>query len=351
MTLKQEQDAPLISVCIPAFNGEKYIRECVASVLAQSETNFELLIIDNCSTDGTHSICSKFTDGRVRVLKNSRNIGSIENFNRCIQNASGELIILLPVDDLIERDCLKVLSRGLIDNASVGIAFGSSVQIDHRGKTIRANLVIQRDGIVDRKDAVKIIAERFNPIQHPMVRAKVFAEVGKFDKRYGCFCDIHLWSKVLFCGWDAYVACESLSAIRHHEDQGQTFFRQNTKSNLSKLSGHYGQPLTSRFYWKNHYNLLFFRFVRFFNRNAKNMLGALNDLESVMINNLVRSHLSNIYRSIRYFSVSSFAAEAALFMRIVKLYGPVRSLKSYLSVVISVARKSFSFINGASRES
>ena len=345
------QNAPLISVCVPVFNGESYIRDCVASVLGQSERDFELLIIDNCSSDRTLEICSEFTDPRMRVLKNSRNIGSIENFNRCIKNAIGELIILLPADDLLERDCLALLSRGINDNPSVGMAFGSSLQIDDQGKQVGMKLVTDKNGILDREEAVEMIARKFNPVQHPMVRSKVFSQIGKFNRRFGCFCDIQLWSKVLFCGWDAYVVSKPLTAIRCHENQGQSLFRQNTKGNLKKLSGHYGQTLPSTFYKRNHFNLLYFRYVRFFNRGINAMLSAPGDLENVMMHNLVRSHLSNVYYSIRHLNLSSFTAEMALAMRLLKLYGLARILNSYFSVVISVLRKTFAFANRTSQGS
>jgi glycosyltransferase involved in cell wall biosynthesis len=337
--------APLISVCIPTFNEERYIRESVASVLAQSEQNFELLIIDNCSTDRTPNICREFCDPRIRILQNSRNIGSIENFNKCIQNAIGELIILLPADDLLERDGLELLSRALIENPSVGIAFGSSIQIDHRGKNIGATLVVQQTGILDSENAIKMIANKFNPIQHPMVRSTVFSQVGTFNGRLGCFTDIHLWSRALFLGWDAYVVSKPLTAIRRHENQGQILFRQNTKANLKTLSSHYGQPLTSGFYKENHFNLLFLRFVRFFNCNARSLSSAPNDLENVMISNLVRSHLSNVLHSARQLNLSSFTAEMALSMRLLKLYGLGRILKLYVSVVTARLRKTFAFVD------
>ena len=67
------QQLPLVSVCIPVFNGEKYILECINSVLEQSYTNFELLILDNCSTDSTFTIIEKIGDSRISYVKNENN--------------------------------------------------------------------------------------------------------------------------------------------------------------------------------------------------------------------------------------------------------------------------------------
>jgi len=81
---------PLISICIPVFNGEKYIKESIDNVLIQTEKNFELLIVDNCSTDYTLEIVASYNDPRIIVFKNTSNLGSLRNFNRCIELSRGE---------------------------------------------------------------------------------------------------------------------------------------------------------------------------------------------------------------------------------------------------------------------
>ncbi len=63
-------EVPLISICIPVFNGEKYVRECIDSALRQTEKNFELIVVDNCSTDHTLEILATYNDPRINVFKN-----------------------------------------------------------------------------------------------------------------------------------------------------------------------------------------------------------------------------------------------------------------------------------------
>ena len=324
---------PLISVCIPVFNGEKYIRGCIASVLAQSEPDFELLISDNCSTDRTLEICREFSDPRIRIIRNARNIGSIENFSQCVRSAIGELFILLPVDDLLEKDCLQLLSRGFREHPSVGIAFGACRQIDDQGNTIREKPLVEQTALLHREQAIKMIAEDFNPIQHPMVRSKLFLEIGAFNEGLGCFSDIYLWSKALFLGVDAYVVSQPVTAMRCYDRQGQTLFLQNTKDNLRLLSGHYGQALPPSFYRKNHYNLLFSQFVRFFNGNLAGTLSNPGDTENTMLRNLVRSHLGNAYLSVRGFNLPSLAMELALSVKLAAWFGPIRILRAYSAVL------------------
>ena len=70
---------------IPVFNGENFISDCISSVLEQTFNDFELIIIDNCSEDNTCAIVNSFSDSRINLIINDRNIGSIANFNKCIE--------------------------------------------------------------------------------------------------------------------------------------------------------------------------------------------------------------------------------------------------------------------------
>ena len=110
---------PLISVCIPVFNGEKYIKESIDSVLIQTEKNFELLIVDNCSTDSTLEIVASYNDPRINVFKNTTNLGSLRNFNRCIELSRGEYFIILPHDDILMPTMLETFCKPLIADPKI----------------------------------------------------------------------------------------------------------------------------------------------------------------------------------------------------------------------------------------
>ncbi len=82
----------MLSVIMPAYNSEDYITKCIESVLNQSYTNFEFIIIDDCSTDRTSEIISRFKDKRIRYYKNERNLGCTKSLNRALKLANGEII-------------------------------------------------------------------------------------------------------------------------------------------------------------------------------------------------------------------------------------------------------------------
>ena len=88
-----------VTVFIPAYNREKYIGEAIESILAQSYTNFEILLIDDGSTDGTIDIMHSFSDSRLRIIRNETNLGIPRTRNKGIEHARGEFIAMLDSDD------------------------------------------------------------------------------------------------------------------------------------------------------------------------------------------------------------------------------------------------------------
>ena len=92
----------MISIAMATFNGEKYLREQIDSILAQTHQNFELVICDDCSTDGTAGILREYEtqDSRIRVYVNERNIGFKKKFERAISLCKGEYIALSDQDDV-----------------------------------------------------------------------------------------------------------------------------------------------------------------------------------------------------------------------------------------------------------
>lgn len=100
---------PLVSVVMPAYNAEKYIDQAISSVISQTYTKWELLIIDDCSTDGTAKIAECFAsqDSRIRLLRNSQNMGVARTRNRGFDIAKGEWIALLDSDDVWHKEKLE----------------------------------------------------------------------------------------------------------------------------------------------------------------------------------------------------------------------------------------------------
>jgi glycosyltransferase involved in cell wall biosynthesis len=100
----------LVSICIPVYNGGKYLRQCLDSVLSQTFQNIEILIVDDCSTDDSPEIVQQYLKihPSIRYFKNEKNLGLTGNWNKCIELANGEWIKFVFQDDFIENNCIEV---------------------------------------------------------------------------------------------------------------------------------------------------------------------------------------------------------------------------------------------------
>lgn len=103
--------APSVSICVPTYNGEPYLGECLDSVLAQTFGDLEILIVDDGSSDGTVALAERYArrDARVRVERNAQNLGLVGNWNRCAALARGEWIKFAFQDDLLAPTCVERL--------------------------------------------------------------------------------------------------------------------------------------------------------------------------------------------------------------------------------------------------
>ncbi len=100
---------PLVSICIPAYNGTEFLEQCLQSCLAQTFQDYEIVICDDGSTDGTPDLIKKLTAGysRVRFFQNPKNLGLVGNWNRCMEESRGAWIKFVFQDDYISNNCLE----------------------------------------------------------------------------------------------------------------------------------------------------------------------------------------------------------------------------------------------------
>ena len=129
------QNRPLVSVIMPAYNAEKYIAEAIESVISQTYANWELFVLDDCSTDRTAEIAEGFaeTDSRIRLLKNPQNMGVANTRNRGFDLARGEWIALLDSDDVWRSDKLEK-QLALAKESGAEVIYCSYSMVDENGE-------------------------------------------------------------------------------------------------------------------------------------------------------------------------------------------------------------------------
>jgi glycosyltransferase involved in cell wall biosynthesis len=105
-------EMPLVSILITSYNREWYIEEAINSVLAQTYKKFEIVIVDNCSTDGTKNIIERYKDNeKIRIYFNENNIGQFPNRNKAASLAKGELLLYVDSDDTIAPDAIEYVVK------------------------------------------------------------------------------------------------------------------------------------------------------------------------------------------------------------------------------------------------
>lgn len=169
---------PEISVVIPVYNGQKTIKQTIDSVLNQSFLDFELLIINDGSTDSTLEVLSQIQDPRLKIFS-FPNGGLSASRNRGISLASGEFIAFIDADDLWMPDKLEAQVKALQDNSQAGLAYSWTDFIDENSEFLFAGDRIFWSGDVAEKMLVCNFLEHGS---NPLIRKQAFVEFGVFDE-------------------------------------------------------------------------------------------------------------------------------------------------------------------------
>ena len=209
-----------VSVCIPAYNHAPLIGLTIESVLRQSLQDFEIIVADDCSTDGTADVVSRYDDPRIRLVRNARTLGAGGNWNGVIRMARGAFVKLLCDDDLLYPDCLERQASILADarNADVELVCCRRDVVDEQGTRLFTRSGFGRvAGKTPGDEAVRrIVRSGTNPVGEPtaaMFRAASVEAVGGFDERLSYMVDVDLWCRLLARG-ALYVIPETLCAFR-----------------------------------------------------------------------------------------------------------------------------------------
>jgi glycosyltransferase involved in cell wall biosynthesis len=129
LTSNNGEKTPAVTVLMPMYNSAPFLGEAVDSILGQTFSDFELLIIDNDSTDNGPEIIKGYRDPRIRYVKNERNIGLAASLNRGIKLARGEFIARMDADDIARRDRLKLQVDYLRRHPDVGLCGGQIMKV------------------------------------------------------------------------------------------------------------------------------------------------------------------------------------------------------------------------------
>jgi len=214
---------PRLSILMPTYNVGRFLSEAIESVLAQTFNDFEIIIIDNCSTDNTMAIIEEYTarDRRVRYLVNDRNVGMVNNWNRCLMEAEGEFIKFVFADDkLCSSDTLERMVNALESDSDIVLVASARVIIDENSQEVGVTSYFRDGSLGDGKQVINCCLKyNRNLIGEPTaVMFRSCDATRGFALEYRQLVDLEMWFYLLEKGKFAYIA-EPMVAFRIHPHQ------------------------------------------------------------------------------------------------------------------------------------
>jgi glycosyltransferase involved in cell wall biosynthesis len=231
-------NTPAVSICIPTYNGRQYFAECINSILAQTFSDFEVVICDDQSLDGTLDYARELAKGdkRFRFIANPRRFGLVGNWNNCVQQARGDWIKFVFQDDVISPSCVeKLLAACQREDKMFGFCerdfifeAGTTEKLRDwfAGHKQRLWTDYQAGPVINTQQAARLAVNDpwHNLVGEPtvtLINKKLFQELRGFDEALIQLCDSDFWYRVMM-NYGAVFVHESLAAFRIHSDAATT---------------------------------------------------------------------------------------------------------------------------------
>jgi glycosyltransferase involved in cell wall biosynthesis len=205
---------PLVSICIPTYNGARYLEECLKSAIEQSHRNLEVLTVDDGSSDETVSILQKYAqrDPRVRLVQNPSRLGLVGNWNRCVDLARGEWLKFLFQDDVLVPTCVERMLAASLPSGPPMVVCRRNIDFDDVSDATRRfyalyqkeeslETVFARQTRISPQSFSQAVLEhiRHNFIGEPtsvLLHRSAFERFGRFNPDLIAVCDLEFWIRV-----------------------------------------------------------------------------------------------------------------------------------------------------------
>ena len=213
---------PKVSICLPTYNSGGFLPQAIDSILNQTFKNFEIVIVDDDSTDNTPKIINRYLqkDKRIKYFQNEQNLGIFRNWNKCLEYATGDYITMFAQDDVMLPRNLETKVKILDENPNLGLVTSSVKIVDAKGNLTQwdwANYA--EDKLAPGREWVIDNAGEANPICCPFVlmsRRALEKVGGKFNTNYAYASDFEMWLRIGLVA-DLFFLKETLGYYRWHE--------------------------------------------------------------------------------------------------------------------------------------
>lgn len=188
----------LVTVCVPVYNGEPFLQECLESIRLQTHSDLIAIVVDNCSVDGTAATCATFDDSRFFYVRNDTNLGALGNHNRCLDLATSRYVKLLSADDVLLPDTLTRQVGALEKNRDAVLATCNCIVTDSQLKPLRETLYLP--GMLAGRVAIARCAARIENLiggpSNTLLRRQAVGDL-RFDPKRKWLADLILHCQLL----------------------------------------------------------------------------------------------------------------------------------------------------------
>ncbi len=228
-----------VSIVLPVYNGEHFLHQSVDSIIKQSFKNYELIIVDDCSTDNSLKIAESFAakDKRISVIHNKVNQKLPESLNIGFAKARGKYLTWTSDDNIAKPDWLKTMVEYLDKNSSVDMVVGTMDLINERDEFISATV---------KKNNVRSLTYRNNVGAVFMYRKSIADQIGKYDIGSFGVEDWDYWCRIALNGTIGYIP-DNLYSYRIHDNSLSSLYREDILKKMAFIQDKYSDKLVDRF--------------------------------------------------------------------------------------------------------
>lgn len=209
---------PLWSVMIPTYNCAKYLRETLASVLAQDlgPEMMQIEVIDDHSTDDDPAaVVAELGQGRVGFYQQPENVGVPKNFETCLERSRGQLVHLLHGDDYVREGFYSKMQKAFETRPDIGAAFCRQIFMNQEGHQQALSDLEQSESGILTNWLERLASEQRIMTPSIVVRREAYEKLGGFDRRLICSEDWEMWVRIA-ANYPIWYEVEPLAAYRMH---------------------------------------------------------------------------------------------------------------------------------------
>ena len=231
---------PDLSVIMPVYNGEAYLCQAIDSILKQTFRNFEFIIIDDASTDGSEKIIHAYEDSRIKFVRNTDNQGNYPSRNKGLKMATGKYICVMDADDVAYPHRFDVQYRYLENHPDV-LAVGTHYDFSIQGKTMKRNLPLSYEDV-----QIALLSDNHFLHSSLMVRTEAMRKIGGYDEKYVYSSDYDLLSRLALSGKIENLP-DILMMYRLHDTQISQLYKKEQKGYADEIRRKYQIEFVNRY--------------------------------------------------------------------------------------------------------